>query len=464
MRNSVSLAFAIGFLASTAAFATAQATTVPSQKPCWVDAKTGKQVPAPSVNATTAKVSEQKLVRVACPPAMGAAEQKSVPVLLGLWLKAPPLLTKAPAAPAWWVSAEALIWTVKSSRLPPTLTTFTPGSPSATTGFGGELGVPGTIILSPSSLNYDTLPGGRFGLGHWLDPAESLGLEVEGFLLGSKSAGFSDSSGGTPPLRVPFTNVPPGAGFPLGASSFVLADPGFAAGGQVINQSLQFWGVEANALLRGFEFRPVDARPITVSLLSGVRYLNLGESLTITSTENEFAPPGGSFTGTDSFATRNQFIGAQIGAKAEAQLGQFDGMALAKVAFGDNYQTVTINGTSSASGFGFPTSVSSLGGIFAQTTNIGRQNRNQFAVLPEVEVQLGYKLPYGVRLFVGYDFLYLSNVVRPGDQIDTTINLTSNSVISGAGSTLVGAARPMPLFNTSSFWAQGLNLGASYAF
>jgi hypothetical protein len=42
------------------------------------------------------------------------------------------------------------------------------------------------------------------------------------------------------PLRVPFSNVPPGAGFPLGSSSFVLADPGFAAGGQVISSSLQF--------------------------------------------------------------------------------------------------------------------------------------------------------------------------------------------------------------------------------
>ena len=53
--------------------------------------------------------------------------------------------------------------------------------------------------------------------------------------------------------------------------------------------------------------------------------------------------------------------------------------------------------------------------------------------------------------------------MRPGDQIDTTLNLTGSPVIS-PGSTLTGAARPMPLFNGSSFWAQGVKFGASYLF
>jgi hypothetical protein len=32
------------------------------------------------------------------------------------------------------------------------------------------------------------------------------------------------------------------------------------------------------------------------------------------------------------------------------------------------------------------------------------------------------------------------------------------------GRPLAGAARPAPLINGSSFWAQGVKLGASYAF
>jgi len=53
--------------------------------------------------------------------------------------------------------------------------------------------------------------------------------------------------------------------------------------------------------------------------------------------------------------------------------------------------------------------------------------------------------------------------VRPGAQIDTTLNLTGNPTLS-PGWTLTGAARPEPLFKSSSFWAQGVKFGASYQF
>jgi hypothetical protein len=364
---------------------------------------------------------------------------------------------KPPPAPTWWVSGGALLWSVKAAPLPPTLTTFTPGSPSALTGFGGALGIAGTIVQSPDHLNYGPFGGGRFTLGHWLESDPRFGLEADGFFLGSNSSGFSQMSNGSVPLRVPFFNVPPGAGFPLGSSSFVLADPGFAAGGQVISSSLQFWGIEGNGLYRAY-----SGPGLSVSVIAGLRYLDLREGLSIASTENLLPLGTASFTGTDNFSTRNQFFGAQLGVKAEKQIGQFDGSVVAKVALGDNYQTVSINGNSVVSGFGLPSGTSS-GGIFTQATNIGQQSRNQFAVVPEAQVQLGYTISSGIRLFVGYDFIYLSNVVRPGDQIDTTLNFTGSPVIS-PGSTLTGAARPMPLFNGSSFWAQGVKFGASYLF
>jgi Putative beta barrel porin-7 (BBP7) len=367
---------------------------------------------------------------------------------------------KPPPAPTWWVSGGALLWTVKSASLPPTLTTFVPGSPSAVTGFGGALGIPGTVLQSPDHLNYGPFGGGRFTIGHWLESDPRFGLEADGFFLGSKSTGFSSMSDGTSPLRVPFSNVPPGAGFPLGSSSFVLADPGFAAGGQVISSSLQLWSIEGNGLYRAY-----GAPGLTVSVIAGLRYLDLREGLSIASTETLLPPAGAaSFTATDNFSTRNQFFGAQLGVKAEKQFGQFDGSVVAKVALGDNYQTVSINGNSVISGTGFGiTPGTTPGGIFTQATNIGQQTRNQFAVLPEAQLQLGYTISSGIRLFVGYDVIYLSNVVRPGDQIDTTLNFTGNPALS-PGSALTGAARPEPLFKSSSFWAQGVKFGASYQF
>lgn len=436
---------ALGLTLAAGRTTSAEAAATPAS--CWIDAKTGKPAPSPRVTPignrqdSRDRRSGRHLTRAPCPASALPVEAQT-----------------PPAAPAWWVSAEPLMWWVKSTPLSPTLTTYAAGSPSATTGFGGELGVPGTTVLSPDRMGYAPFGGGRLTIGRWLDSDPNFGLEASGFFLGDRSAGFSESSSGAPPLRVPFFNVPPGVGFPLGNSSFVLADPGFAAGSQAISSSLRFWGVEADGL-----YHALNNERVNLSLLAGARYLDLAEGLSIVSRES--VPGVGIYTATDNFSTRNQFFGADFGAKAQAQFGRFDGSLLAKVALGDNYQTVTVGGNSSVVGFGILSGGSTPAGLFAQATNIGQRNRNQFSVAPELQVQVGYEVTSAVHVFVGYDFLYLSDVVRPGKQIDSTLNLTGNALLSGsAAPTLIGAARPQSMFNNSSFWAQGVNVGLRYEF
>ena len=60
-----------------------------------------------------------------------------------------------------------------------------------------------------------------------------------------------------------------------------------------------------------------------------------------------------------------------------------------------------------------------------------------------------------LRVRAGYSFLYWSNVSRAGDAVDLTIN--STQLPPGA---LVGPARPTFTWNDTSFWAQGINIGA----
>ena len=43
-------------------------------------------------------------------------------------------------------------------------------------------------------------------------------------------------------------------------------------------------------------------------------------------------------------------------------------------------------------------------------------------MVPEAQVQVGWDLFRWMRVFAGYNFIYLSNVVRPGNQIDRGIN------------------------------------------
>ncbi len=304
--------------------------------------------------------------------------------------------------------------------------------------------------------------GGRFTLGGWIDSNYWYGAEVVGFFLGTQTSNFTAGSGGSPSLRVPFVNVPPGAGFPIGESSFVLADPGFAAGGQTIHQTLNLWGLEKNAL-----FHLMNNDRVDMSFLAGFRYMELSEDLSISSSERLLGPgPTFAYQGYDNFGTRNQFYGGQIGLKARTQFGRFDVLGIAKLALGDDRETESVRGNStSVSTVPGLVSGTTPGGIFAQSTNSGSRTHNSFCVIPEVQLQLGYNFTKRLRGFVGYNFIYMSSVIRPGEQIDRTLNFTSNAAISGVlPPALMGAPRPEPLFNQTSFWVQGINLGAEFKF
>ena len=63
------------------------------------------------------------------------------------------------------------------------------------------------------------------------------------------------------------------------------------------------------------------------------------------------------------------------------------------------------------------------------------------------------------RFGVGYTFLYWSQLVRPGDQVDTNVNL-----FQGQKGSASGVPSPQFNFSTSEFLVQGLNLGFDYHF
>ena len=106
------------------------------------------------------------------------------------------------------------------------------------------------------------------------------------------------------------------------------------------------------------------------------------------------------------------------------------------------------------------TSGRTAGGLFAQPTNIGHYTRDVFAVVPEGNVQLGYQLTDRLRATVGYTFFYMSDVVRPGDQIDRTINPALLALPPAAG----GPARPAFQVRQSDFWAQGIDFGLEFLY
>jgi hypothetical protein len=352
------------------------------------------------------------------------------------------LSAKEPGLSNYWVRGEYLAYWVKNAPLPVSLTT----------GYGPNP----TQQLLNTDQSFGVFSGFRAGVGAWLDPFNSFGLEGNFFGLQDRTRTFAANSDtlGSPTLAFPFSNQTPGA---VGDTAMPIASPGLFAGGIQVTSTLQLWGGEVNSI-----FMMMREGGFELFGLVGARYVDLRETLNISTLSSDITTvPATLLSQTDQFNTRNQFYGGQVGARLNWEGDRFGLDVTAKFAIGATHQTVDIQGSSTQTGPGgvngtFP------GGFFTQTSNIGHYASNQFGMIPSVELKFSVFLTSQLRAFVGYDFLYWNRVVRPGSQIDHNINLTQSSVL-GSGS-LIGPAYPSVLFNRSDFLAQGVNVGFEFRF
>ncbi len=129
------------------------------------------------------------------------------------------------------------------------------------------------------------------------------------------------------------------------------------------------------------------------------------------------------------------------------------------MALGATHQELDIYGIQTRTRPGQPP-MNFRGGLLAAGPNLGTFTRDQFSVVPEVTLNLGYQVTPGVKVYVGYNFLYWTNVIRPGDQIDHVVDLTF--VPNTPPAQPSGLQRPAPLFKQSDLWVTGINFGAQF--
>ena len=351
----------------------------------------------------------------------------------------------APCCPPtrFYGSGEYLLWWIDGMGTPPLVTT----SPSGTVqDEAGVLGQPGTSILfGGSNLEMDGSSGGRFSLGMWLDPCHSRGVEASYFTLGTQTMTYGASGSDYDILARPIYNTVDGA-----QDARLLVYDSLVTGSVNVTASTKFDGGEI--LFRQGLQRDCWA---DIDLLVGYRWMQLDDGLLIDESTQSLAATtaGTSFDLFDRFDTTNTFSGAQVGMCFQGQLTRFWSMELlAKVGIGNLKSGVTIDGeTITVASTG--TTVSE-GGLLAQPTNMGYYERDSLSTATEVGLKLKRAFGNGIDFTVGYTFLYLSDVLRAGDQIDTDINVTQLS-----GGTLEGAAFPEFDFRSTGFWAQGLSIG-----
>ena len=151
----------------------------------------------------------------------------------------------------------------------------------------------------------------------------------------------------------------------------------------------------------------------------------------------------------DRFDTMNEFNGVELGVHWLTAHRDWTLAVTGRMSLGDIQQSVRIDGQTINNGVG-------VGGLLAQTSNIGLHQRNVFGMVPELEARLSKQLTQHISISAGYTFIYWSRVVRPGDQIDLDVN---PELLPPPVNPITGPLRPAFAFRDSDYWAQGLTLG-----
>ncbi len=359
----------------------------------------------------------------------------------------------------YWVQADYLLWWLSQNHLPPVLTAGTvPG--------GGILGQPGTTVLvGDTSLDRAERSGARLTLGGWLTDYHGFGLEGSFFYLEAISKTFSTASTGalgTAVIARPFFNILTGE-----EEALTVAAPGSSSGTTIATSA----GVHCdNGRFMGADLHFIGNicadDGCRFDFLIGYRYLSLNDhfamqqdTLTTPTIFNGFTSTAATLV--DHFDTSSRFNGGQIGLRGECRWGRWSVQGDAKVSFGASDNTVGIFGETLL----FANNRAPIvipGGFLATTANGGTFTSETFAVVPEVNVNVGYWLCDWLKLTVGYNMLYWSSVARSGDQIPHAVNTLTVPLLSP--NTSGTTAPPLSDIRCTNFWAHGLNAGLEFRF
>ncbi|MFL5330205.1 MAG: BBP7 family outer membrane beta-barrel protein [Gemmataceae bacterium] len=361
----------------------------------------------------------------------------------------------------WFDSNVSLSW-IKKGSTPPLVTSSASTAPTR-----GQLNAPGTTVLfDGQDLHDQPFVGGRFSAGAWFEECQLCGLEVGFLFLGAADKDFIASGNGiagSAGLFVPFFNPRTNL-----EDVFVVADPGNASGIIRINSRTSVLGGDGHGLFsvsRGCNFR-IDA-------LVGVRWLNLNEEITIE--ENVRQTRSNVVLGNtlfivptdvgiyDQFATRNDFIGGELGLKTHHRFDCWTLDMIGRLALGGTHQVVRNDGWTGVTLPGFQP-VIGQGGRLITTTNVGSFASDKFSIVPEFGTTLGWEPRSWVRFSVGYSWLFWNNVVRPGDQIDRVINPVGVPTRREFNGALLDPARPAVLSQQTDFWVQSVTLGVQFMY
>lgn len=356
-----------------------------------------------------------------------------------------------------WLRAEYLLWEIQDA--PKVIPLVIEGAEVEE--FSPLFGEPGTcVLLGNKKINHRWRSGGRFTLGYWFNANHCIGAEANYFFLAketSKKCVFSNGLLGSPFLAFPFIDTVTGL-----ESSIALSRPSSFEGSASLKVSNQMQGAEINAVSLFGCFNSWD-----INLLGGFRYLNFTEKLNF-NTSSPFIDPTveNIYFTRDKFHMSNHFYGAQIGANLDFNYCDLLVNVKAKLAVGAIHQSSKIKGELFLNDFTNFTFVQEFqGGYLALPSSIGHRKKTRCSIIPEINLNLGYKVTEAFAIQMGYNFFYVTNVLRASKQVSREINPTQSALFQYTPTpTLVNEALPTGHLRSSNLWVQGFNLGLEFIY
>jgi drug/metabolite transporter superfamily protein YnfA len=395
------------------------------------------------------------------------------------------------AIPHWWFSGEYLLWLAKAQPVNfPLLTTSAPNQ-------NGVLGQPSTLqLVTGEHINYGPISGARLSAGFFGDADRRFGAEITGFWTERQaithfyetSAPVGMSSVGIPLLARPFIDTD------TGSNSLVVTNSAFGFGNATVSTSTQTWGIEAAGIWNLFRSCPDVGCFHSLDMIAGYKFLQHYETLAVESFTTLASvtlvpifqpgpfgvpvqvgfriipnpiPVGGVVTGfpatvqvVDRFTATNKFHGGVFGLRHQARSGMWSLTTTGKIGVGNMRQVLNIYGLTSFANPATGRVGAAYGGLFANASNIGKYDNDEFVVIPEFTVNVGVNLTKSLTFTVGYNFMWISQVARPANQINPVVDSSTVPFHPNYGE-LGHTPGVRRLFQQDEFWLQGVNFGLS---
>jgi hypothetical protein len=349
-----------------------------------------------------------------------------------------------------YARSEYLLWFFKNSH-PRTLVGLVPANVAAANGNNLPPGSITSLVGGGPGLDYDRQSGVRLGVGVWLDPGQCLGLEAEGFWLERGAFHAHYASSGDPVIGPVYNDL-------TRETIILFADPASQRSSTMnVDANNRLWGAELNARRRVCSI--VSDR---LDAFVGFRYLSFDESVNVSGTTTTPPNSGGfDFSYFDSWGVHNQFYGGQVGLQGDFAWGRWFTNLKAKLALGDMRETARLDGSTTVVPGNQP-AFTLPGGVLVQPSNLGSYSKDRFAVVSEITLNTGLQVTDHLRVFIGYDFLYVDHLARAAHQTDGVDS--SQIVVLNPLNRNANATRPQFAFGDGRFWSNGLNLGMEFRY